>query len=301
MNLAGIDGTHLLGFMAGIGTFALLDAHARERGSSPPRLSFTRDGTAIVEVGGQTPPQVVGAVFERLQILKAIYVRELAAVMNPRQFTAQSYAAFARAGGRERSDNLAGLAFHAGTDDEADESSLCAASGAGHQHLIQSMRDVLSLVEPTHIDVALFRPWTRSYEVPPEKRKELALGNRKPTLRLEPADERLYALRLTNPTTTNDFKTELGAQALAIPAFALLPVVPMKTPMCVSSRRVGSRIAFSWCLWDEPAALPTVRSLIYAGAQNDRSLRQRGAFAAFSVERIVVGKSYAFTPSVGLW
>jgi hypothetical protein len=197
-------------------------------------------------------------------------------------------------------DFLAGLACVVG--EETFESTLCAANGAGHQCLIQSMRDILNLIEGEHIRNALFEAWGKSYRVPDEKRREYNLGNRKPTLRLDPADERLYALRLSNPTTTDDFQTELGAQALAIPAFALLPVVPGKLPGTVASTRHRHRVTFSWPLWSIPATRSTVRSMLWMGVENPKVQRARGVFMAFSADRVSGAKGkLSFSPSEGIW
>lgn len=303
MRLEGIDGTHLLGFMAGIGTLALLDAHARSSGGPSPRLSFAADGIARVESAMEGRDQIVAAMIERLHAIKPFYDRELGAQDRPSDFTGASFAELARRVGRTGADILAGLVCHVGADlDPATESSLCAANGASHQSLIRSMRDVLALVAAEHLDTALFAPWLRDYEVPAAARKELGLGQRNPTLRLDPADERLYALRLTNPTTTKDFTTELGAQALAIPAFSLLPVLPRTRPVAVSSRRSGRRVTFAWGLWEVPATLATVRSLLYAGPMDASSLRGRGVFSAFRVDRVSGDKGkLSFAPTEGLW
>lgn len=225
----------------------------------------------------------------------------LANINKPSDFTRSSYEAIALASVAPTAvDLLAGLACVVG--EEASESTLCAANGASHQNLVQSIRDVLKLVEVEHIRMALFEPWRRAYRVPDDKRKELKLGTRKPTLRLDPSDERLYALRLSNPTTTDDFSTELGAQALAIPAFALLPVVPGKQPVTVASKRSRQRVTFSWVLWNVPAGLRTVRSLAWAGAGRPTEQRERGVFAAFSADRISRAKGkLSFAPSQGVW
>jgi hypothetical protein len=303
MRLEGIDGTSLLGFMAGIGTLALLDAHARSCDGPSPRLSFAMDGTACVDTAMERRDQVVAALIERLHVIKPFYDRELEAQDRPSDFTAASFAELARRVDRTGADILAGLACHVGTElDPATESSLCAANGASHQSLIRSMRDVLALVAPEHLDAALFAPWLRNYEVPATARKNLGMGQRNPTLRLDPADERLYALRLTNPTTTKDFTIELGAQALAIPAFSLLPVLPRARPVAVSSQRSGRRVTFSWCLWEVPATLATVRSLVYSGPGDVSSSRARGVFSAFRVDRVSGDKGkLSFAPTEGLW
>jgi hypothetical protein len=303
MKLEGIDGTHLLGFMAGIGTLALLEAHARSGGGPSPRLSFAADGIPQLETAMEGRDQVVAALMERLHMIKPFYDRELGEQDRPSDFTGTSFAELARRVDRAGADILSGLACHVGEGLEpATESSLCAANGASHQCLIRSMRDVLALVAAEHLDAALFALWLRNYAVPAAARKELGLGQRNPTLRLDPADERLYALRLTNPTTTKDFATELGAQALAIPAFSLLPVLPSARPVAVSSRRSSRRVTFSWCLWEVPATLATVRSLLYAGPMDASSLRARGVFSAFRVDRVSGDKGkLSFAPTEGLW
>jgi hypothetical protein len=183
------------------------------------------------------------------------------------------------------------------------ESTLCAANGASHQELIRSIRDVLLLVEHEHLETALFRTWSKDYSVPPEKRKALSLGTRKPTLRLDPADERLYALRATDPTpASSEYKTELGAQALAIPAFELLPVCPSRRPMCIASRRGQGRVFFEWTLWSVPATVATVRSLLAVGPRDADTARARGAFAALAVARVTGEKGkLSIAPAFGIW
>lgn len=297
--LDGIDGQHLWGFLTALGALSLLDEHARAAGIAPPRIAFEEDGTAVLH----TPvakDQLAKALLDRLHVLRPYLEDNLAEVKRPGDFTRASYERLALGRSRRALDLLAGLACVVG--EEASESTLCAANGASHQNLVQSMRDILKLVEEEHVRLALFEPWQKSYRVPDDKRKELKLGARKPTLRLDPADERLYALRLSNPTTTDDFCTELGAQALAIPAFALLPVVPRKQPVTVASKRQRQRVTFSWVLWKVPATLSTVRSLVWEGVGRPGAQRARGAFAAFSADRVSGAKGkLSFAPSQGVW
>lgn len=300
ISLTGIDGQHLLGFLTALGSLSLLDEHARENSLTSPRLAFREDGTAVLQ--SQAPQGELATVLtDKLSALQPFLEGALAAINKPSDFTRSSYENIALSGVAPSTANLlAGLACVVG--ETAFESTLCAANGASHQNLVQSMRDVLKLVAVEHIRMALFEPWKRAYRVPDDKRKELKLGTRKPTLRLDPSDERLYALRSSNPTTTDDFSTELGAQALAIPAFALLPVVPGNQPVTVSSRRSRRRVTFSWVLWNVPAGLRAVRSLVWAGAGRPREQRERGVFAAFSADRISGAKGkLSFAPSRGVW
>ena len=300
MKLDGIDGTHFFGFMAALGTLVSLDERARSQRLLAPRLHFLRDGTAIISDFTPIEEVLVDAVFDELQAFRPYYEEELSEVKRPVDFTPATLAQLASRANRREANILAGLACCVG--EEVFESTLCAANGASHQYLVQSMRDVLSLVQTEHLRAALFAPWQRDYEVPDPIRKQLNLGSRKPTLRLDPADERLYALRFSNPTTTSDFKTELGAQALAIPAFSVVAVVPRDRPLSVASSRRGNRVFFDWSLWKEPATLASVRSLLVAGVARPDEMRARGAFAAFRAARVSGDKGkLSFAPTEGLW
>lgn len=300
--LDGIDGQHLWGFMTAIGTLSLLDEHAREKGLEAPRLVFEENGKAVVH-SPVVKDRLAVVLSDKLDKLKPYFKDDLKEVKKPSDFTRSSFESAARKTLRPSPvllNMLAGLACVVG--DEAFESTLCAANGASHQNLVQSMRDVLELVEVGHIRLALFEPWQKSYRVPDDKRKKFQLGSRKPTLRLDPSDDRLYALRFSNPTTTDDYRTELGAQALAIPAFALLPVVPSRRPITVASARRRQRVAFTWPLWKVPATLPTVRALLWGGVGSPKAQRARGVFAAFSADRISGAKGkLSFAPSQGVW
>jgi hypothetical protein len=300
LSLSGIDGQHLWGFLTALGSLSLLDEHAREHGLETPRLAFREDGTALLQ-SPVVSEQLAAVLFAQLEPLRSYLDGRLASLDKPSDFTRESYEAIALGSVTSATvDLLAGLACVVG--EEPAEATLCAANGASHQNLLQSMRDVLTLVEEEHLRMALFEVWRKSYSVPDDKRKQFNLGTRKPTLRLDPADERLYALRLSNPTTTDDFATELGAQALAIPAFGLLPVVPSKHPVTVASRRSRQRVTFSWTLWNIPATLPTVRSLVWGGVGRPSEQRERGVFAAFSVDRVAGAKGkLSFAPSQGVW
>lgn len=299
VTLDGIDGQHLWGFLTALGSLSLLDESARAESGEVPRLAFEENGTAVLH-SPVAKDQLSAVLFARLQKLQPYLEQDLATVKKPSDFTRASYESIALSSPPDMLDFLAGLACVVG--DDASESTLCAANGASHQNLVQSMRDVLRLVEDEHVRLALFETWRKAYRVPDDKRQQLQLGTRKPTLRLDPSDERLYALRFSNPTTTDDFSTELGAQALAIPAFALLPVVPRKQSVTVASTRSRQRVTFSWPLWNVPATLPTVRALLWGGVGHPQVQRERGVFAAFSASRVSGAKGkLSFAPSQGIW
>jgi len=289
--------------MTALGVLRLLDEDASERGSSRPTLAF--DAQFCGELGAVAADRdaIVSAVVRGLSVRARFYGTELSTVNKPADFTPATFEGIARAANRWQRDALAGLACGTGAAEVA-ESTLCAANGASHQELVRSIRDVLALVEPEHIEAGLFRPWSKSYSVPAHKRRALALGTRKPTLRLDPADERLYALRATNPTPpSSEYKTELGAQALAIPAFELLPVCPAsRRPLCIASRRGRNRVFFEWALWSVPATIAAVRSLLSVGPHDADSALARGAFAAFGAARVTGEKGkLSIAPSFGIW
>ena len=300
LSLRGINGQHLWGFLTAIGTLSLLDEHAQENRLEFPRLSFDSEGTAVMlsPIPGERLPAVLLA---KLRALQPYLEGSLGDINRPSDFDKKSYESIASASVTSATVSLlGGLACVVG--EEVFESTLCAANGASHQNLLQSMRDVLGLVEEEHVRLALYEFWKKEYRVPDDKRKQLKLGTRKPTLRLDPSDERLYALRLLNPTTADDHTTEIGAQALAIPAFGLLPVVPGKRPVTVASNRLRQRVRFSWPLWSSPGSLRSVRSLIWEGVDAPEEQRQRGVFAAFSADRVSGAKGkLSFAPSQGVW
>lgn len=300
IDLPGIDGQHLWGFLAALGSLSLIEEYSRERNLEPPRLAFKDNGIAAIESSVERE-EFAKALLLQLKGIQLYLGSSFTNINKPSDFTRSSYETIARASPtRPVSDLLAGLACV--VSDDAAESTLCAANGASHQNLVQSMRDVLQLVEEEHMLAAIFWPWKKAYRVPDDKRKQFNLGSRKPTLRLDPSDERLYAVRLSNPTTTDDFSTELGAQALAIPAFGLLPVVPRKQPVTVASIRSRQRVTFSWSLWNIPATLRTVRSLLWEGVGRPQEQRVRGVVAAFSADRVSGAKGkLSFAPSQGVW
>jgi hypothetical protein len=300
LSLTGIDGQHLWGFLTAIGSLRLLDEHARASSLAPPRLAFKENGTAVLE-SPVTREQLASVLLAKLRALQPYLESNLGEVNKPSNFTRSSYETIAlQSVAPTTVDLLAGLACVVG--EKAYESTLCAANGASRQNLVQTMRDVLKLVEEEHVRNALFESWSKAYQIPPDKRKEFNLGTRKPTLRLDPSAERLYALRSSNPTTTDDFATEIGAEALAIAAFALLPVVPGKKPVTVASVHSGQRVTFSWPLWNTPATLRTVRSLVWEGGGRPKELRERDVFAAFSADRVFgANGKLSFAPSQGVW
>lgn len=300
MRLEGIEGTHLLGFMSSLGLLTVLDKNARDASLKPPRLSFGRDGVAALDWEGKSE-KLPAVLLKGLREWAKVVVHELGAIEKPADFTTEIIAEIASKGSPQAIALMSGLvAMHRG---EPLESTLCAANGSGHQALIQSFRDVLALVDEPRLEAALFRPWTRAWAPSSEERAKHKLGDRKVTLRLESTDERLYALRASNPTgPDSSYETELGAQALAVPAFSVLPIVPRRAPMTVASSGTRGRCHFHWGLWSVPSTLDTVRLLLWLGTEDVAALKSRGVFSAFRVARVTGAKGkLSFAPVEGDW
>ena len=221
-----------------------------------PRLYFDKHDYCASLDGVSSVGSLEKVVRRELRAFRKRLMNDFASVSRPADLTQELVDRIGESDDDCTLDELAGLGCNIGG--EAHESTLCAANGAGHQNLVLSMRDVLALLERhTHLLLpAISHPWALEFEPTAEDRQELSLGNRKPTLRLDPSDERLYALRLDNPVSSDAaYRTELGAQALAAAAFGGLPVVPrQRHPVTVGSERRGTRTFFYWGLWSVPAS-----------------------------------------------
>lgn len=161
-------------------------------------------------------------------------------------------------------------------------------SGAGHQHFLGNMKQLVSQTEERHLQEALFGPWRYADE---------KLG-----LRWDPQEDRRYALRWEKPAG-GPAKTVRGANRLAAEALPFFPAVPgvggLETTGFV---RRDNRVSLTWPLWTPAASAETVRSLValpeLRQTKPDRqSLRARGVVEVFRCERITVAKYRNFTRS----
>lgn len=304
LKLHGLDGSHLFGFLATFGLMRLLhQASLRDR-NFRPRLYFDQGDYCGILAGVPSVEFLEKTVCKQMLDLRYRLTTDFRGLERPADLTQEIVDEIAESDDSCTLDELAGLGCNVGG--EAYESTLCAANGAGHQNLVLSVRDVLGLLKqhPHLLSAAIHRAWTLEFEPTPEDRKQLSLGNRKPTLRLDSADERLYALRLDNPVSNDaSYRTELGAQALAAAAFGGLPVVPrQRHPVTIGSERRGTRTFFYWGLWSVPATYTTVRSFLATGMRDPVDARARGFFAAFRAARITGAKGkLSFAPTEPWW
>ena len=166
-------------------------------------------------------------------------------------------------------------------------------SGAGHQHFLGSMKELVEKTNPDHLQAALFEQWQYS--------------DGRPSLRWDPVDDRRYALRWMNPgnTSKSPIRTMRGANRLAIEALPLLPTAPGEKDLHTTgfSQRQGEGVFFTWPIWDNPLSVDVVRSLLSRSElqdpQPDRaSLIPLGVVEVYRSQRITADRYRNFTPAL---
>ena len=159
-------------------------------------------------------------------------------------------------------------------------------SGAGHQHFLGTMHELVSRTQRCHLREAMFGPWNYSDE--------------RYGLRWDPEEDRRYALRWGKPAG-EPAKTVRGANRLAVEALPLFPAVPgAKGLETTGFMRQGKRVFCTWPLWTPATSVDTVRSLLALSAlrkpEPDRPwLHEKGVVEVFRCERVTIKKYRNFT------
>lgn len=303
--LAGLDGGNPLGFLAALGTLRALAAArpgcgwrmswAREPGGWRPRLHATDPLSAeevVAWLAHYLPATSAHPAFSLGDDLKA----------TPEEYRSYAIEAAFAASPDDRSwaDFAAAFACEAVVDARGKQplvrdTAFRTMSGAGHQHLLAFMRNILESIEASHLESALFSAWT--YDDPLENA----------TLRWDPTDDIRYALRWRDPSGDPERKrggSMRGANALAIHALPLFSVAPVGGRLVTTGfRGRGARdTEWTWPIWEAPAPLDVVRSLLAASElQQDEppraALARRGVVEVYRSRRITVGKYRNFTPA----
>lgn len=305
LDLRGLDGSNPLGFLAALGTLRLLDAP-----QAPTRLSWHRaHGAWTARLWADEPALSAPDLAERLAGRLRASARHPAferwddLSVDPEEFRRFVDAAQgASQGDREWADFAAAFGSEAtrdstGTELTIQDTAFRTMRGAGHQHFLKTIRHVLSEVTAEQVRKALFEPWT--YDDPLERS----------TLRWDPNDDVRYALRWRNPSGDPERKKRgsmLGANALAIHALPLHPTAPDGRRLVTTGfSKFGRLIVWTWPIWEPPAPLPVVRSLLSLPELQRRplepevraSLARRGVSEIYRSRRITVGKVRNFTPA----
>lgn len=135
---------------------------------------------------------------------------------------------------------------------------------AGQQKLLKMAREVLKRVTREDVASGLLGPWPYSSKLP--------------SLMWDVSDDRVYALRGYDPTSSGEKKlSNPGPEALAILGLSLHPVFAGRertlTQGCSGTWKNGW---YSWPMWHRPASPSLVRSLLaHAYDADDDPDRQR--------------------------
>lgn len=370
LELAGLDGTNPLGFLAALGTLASLHQRwltsLRQSGAAEPRLCWTRadrwvpvlegldvegeDELAVLvadSLRGRPVPQDAEArraaaqdamelastaikkkrdeikkrrlrgserteAVERelrplqreyeeqrrrwLKALREAVPRPELALGKRIDCTRQEYRDHAAAlvatadrSNRESLDMLAAFGIDAvrqRNSDSIEPTPFCFITGSGHQFFLETARQLVTRVSAEGVRRALFRPW--------DYRDEGL------SMRWDPVEDRRYALMDRDPTARgNEPRTMWMANLLAYRALALFPTAPTDRGLAATGWREegdGQRTSrwFTWPLWEWPAGVDVVRSLLTVRELGDRrpdcgALRARGIAAVYRAERIEIG------------
>lgn len=294
--LNGLDGGNPLGFLAAIGTLrAVTEANA----SVTWRMKWKVNG-------GYWSPVLIGDTILTKDVLIELLMPVLKQVkidpaleshknltINREDFRkvtqdAQDGATFAN---RHYADFVAAFGCDSLSISEKDpkiqDTALRTMSGAGHQHFLDSMRQLAKETKPEHLFSSLFETWQYT--------------DSKPSLRWDPIDDRRYALRWKEPSG-DPVRTMRGANRLAVEALPLLPTAPGTGQLHTTgfSQRRGEGVVFSWPIWDSPMSIDVLRSLLsLAELQKPRpdrnSLLATGVVEIYRSQRITRDKYRNFT------
>ncbi len=153
-----------------------------------------------------------------------------------------------------------------------------------------------------HLHRALFEPWDYAD----------ALDNQ--SLHWQPSEDRRRAYQWPMPNGDPTRKKRggmIGANRMALEAWPLFPSFPGDRPDRVATRGFqGDRATnsfWTWPLWRHPLTKDAIASILGLPALqaeakeiDAREMRDRGVFAAFRLQKILVGKTPNFTTTLAL-
>lgn len=297
--LNGLDGGNPLGFLAAIGVLRMAtkaDSHSGWRVRWEMRA-------------GQWSPVLMGNTRLTADSLIDLLIPALAGMKGDPSFgfaddltihcekfrkVAQSACKAANLADRHYADFIAAFGCESlpisAKDLRIQDTALRTMSGAGHQHFIGSMRELVEETNPGHLRASLFELWQYS--------------DSKPSLRWDPLDDRRYALRWDEPSG-DPVRTMRGANRLAVEALPLFPTAPGERKLHTTgfTQRRGEGVLFTWPIWETPLNIDTVRSLLSLAElkklRPDRtSLFARGIVEIYRSQRITRDKYRNFTTAI---
>ena len=286
--LGGLDGSNPLGFLAAVGVLrsvAVVDAArdwrmkwAMHINGWVPRLCANirvtrRELVELLfkELRRESTPEFAFA--KDLNVTREEFSRVAHEAQSSASFQDRRYADFVASFGCEL--------FVAADGKKIQDTALRTMSGAGHQHFLGTMKELVTRTESADLHRSLFTTW----EYADEK-----LG-----LRWDPGEDRRYALRWKNPSDDGT-KTIRGANRLAMEALPLLPTIPTNRALETTGFSIRNRSAqLTWPIWTRPIGVDVARSLLSAAEiqrrEPDRSkLRAMGVAEVYRSQRMTVGK-----------
>lgn len=299
----GLNAANPLGFLAGLGLLRTASAAWPDR---HVRLKWASDGNwspVLVLSQAATQDELIEALQEALagrendahfielgkditverdRFRKCALAASRTATMHDRT-TTDFYAAFGTDGLVSKNDGIT-----------IQDTAMRTMAGAGHQHFLETMRNVICACQPEHLHKTLFHPW--QYD---DATQTLSL-------RFDPLDDNRYALRWRNPSGDPDRKKNgsmLGANRLAIEALPFFTTVPgpRHTQTAGFTGFRSSDTFLSWPIWTVPAGIGVVKSILTLSDLQDDSTRSscfhRGIVEVLRSQRVTIGKVRNFTPA----
>ena len=294
IELTGLDGSNLLGYLTALGTLRILsgcDADVRmswhEKGWWMPVVhSSAENEQALLErlsrqVCGPETLNPACRIAKDLTLTRAQFTQLLERTAKESGPSDRTTADFLSALGSD--------AFGTGKNEQISDTEFRTMSGAGHQHFLGFMQELAEITDIDHLRRALFGRWD--------------YADQRPSMRWDPADYRPHALRAEDPSG-DPIKTMRGANRLAVealPLFATAPDLGELRTTAFSDRDGATQI--TWPIWEDPLDVDTVRSLLSLEATqtgDSESLRRRGVGQVFQATRFTEGKYRNFSPARAL-
>lgn len=301
--LSGLDGSNPLAFLTALGTLRTLSKEANS-----VTLSWRRDGK-------WTPVLHFGHRLERDEFISVLH-SQLTGRENQLEFNqlgkdltvaADEFRRFACSAARQgrtcdraTADFAAAFGCEITTNDNGiiQDTALRTMAGAGHQHFLGFMRNIIQATKPEHLQKTLFEQWR--YDDPVQNL----------TLRWDPIDDVRYALRWRNPSGDPSRKgsgSVLGANRLAIEALPLIVTAPVGSRLRTTGFRgtKSSNTFWTWPIWEPPLSLDSVRSVLALRQLQGEELNQAtrielnelGIVDVFRSQRLTIGKVRNFAPA----
>lgn len=301
IRLAGLDPANPLGYLATLGTLALI-----ERQQVGATLHWINDHEGHRPVLRSTLETVDAIAEVLLAVVQADFDPSPPpwtghpVVKRPRDAwreLADRCVRDASAEDRLASDLAAALASEAATEEKTDlvtPTAFSFANGQGGKNLLADAAQLSQESNAEAIRDAIASRWSYS-----EKTKQF---------RWDPQEFRSWALRADEPTPKNLFGSK-GANLLGFYGLSLLPSFPRETGLATTAMTKlenaggGRATAFTWPLWSTPLSIDPARSILATEElqkkePNASLLRSRGFTAVFrSVRHVTPQLNVHFLPS----